>query len=116
MSAGKKALRENNLRRLRACKLCIIAAKDTEAEAFVEELSLTRRIEGEDVDDIARGHFFDLGEFDVGGKKLQYYVTNATRQGIQSFATQAASLFSLLKPKLAVHIGACAAIANHGIV
>ncbi|CAI6099603.1 unnamed protein product [Clonostachys chloroleuca] len=43
------------------------------------------------------------------------FVKFPSRQGIQTFAIEAATLFSILKPKYAVHVGVCAAISSQNI-
>jgi hypothetical protein len=110
-----KQLRARNLAILRECKLCIIAAKPQEAAVLVDELALTNRIDGNAVHQIAAGHQFYLGLFDGRQGQIPYFVTYGTRQGIQTFATQAATLFSLLQPQYALHVGVCAAIKDQGI-
>ena len=42
--------------------------------------------------------------------ELPYYITAASRHGIQSFAVEAAVLFSILQPEYAIHAGTCAAL------
>ncbi|KAF3400911.1 hypothetical protein DPV78_005758 [Talaromyces pinophilus] len=46
---------------------------------------------------------------------VKNYITSYTRQGIQSFATQSAALFSILRPEYALHVGVCAAISGQNI-
>ncbi|EXK76430.1 hypothetical protein FOQG_18827 [Fusarium oxysporum f. sp. raphani 54005] len=46
---------------------------------------------------------------------MPYYVTSSSRQGIQTFGVEAATLFSVLKPRYALHVGVCAAISGQNI-
>lgn len=104
----------SNLRTLQSCKLCIICAKSAEAAIVKNSFCLGTKISGTDVAELPEGCRkldFYLGSFKLNkGGSLLYYVTSTSRQGIQSFASQAAILFSILKPKYAVHVGVCAAI------
>lgn len=109
-------LRKRNTETLRSCQLCIICARAQEADAVVERLALNTAIEGRLVDDTTKGQMFHIGTFSgMDGKEIPFYVTNTTRQGLQSFATQASSLFTLLKPDYAIHVGVCAAITGKNI-
>ncbi|KAK4139141.1 nucleoside phosphorylase domain-containing protein [Dichotomopilus funicola] len=103
---------------LRACRLCIICAKPREANTLVESyhLGLGTKISGDHVDGIPERHDFHVGEFELkDGSKVSYYVTNTSRQGIQTFAMESATLFSILKPEFAIHVGVCAAISDQNI-
>lgn len=105
---------ESNLKTLQSCKLCIICAKAAEAEIVRQHFCTRTKISGMDVACLpigcARLDFY-VGSFALTkGGSLSYYVTSTSRQGIQSFASQTAILFSILKPKFAVHVGVCAAI------
>jgi len=111
-------LRSANLQTLRSCRLCIICAKSTEAINIKDTLNLRTKISGRDVADLppgARGHDFWLGNFSLKGKcNLSYYITSMSRQGIQSCATETASLFTILRPTYALLVGTCAAIKGQG--
>jgi hypothetical protein len=103
-----------NLRELRAVPLCIITAKREEAELLQKALGPSTHILGHDVAFVENHHDFWKGKVELrDGKYMDYYVTHCTRQGIQTFAVEAAALFSILKPKFAIHAGVCAAIADN---
>ncbi|KFZ24679.1 hypothetical protein V502_00842 [Pseudogymnoascus sp. VKM F-4520 (FW-2644)] len=107
-----------NLKTLKSCQLCIICAKSTEAIVVKEKLFLDQKISGRYVAELPPGSIgqeFYLGSFTLNdGNRLSYYVTNTSRQSIQSFATQASALFTVLKPTYAIHVGVCAAISGKG--
>jgi hypothetical protein len=110
-------LQINNLRTLQSCKLVIICAKSAEAVIVKDELHLGTHIPGTDVAELPPGatHDFWLGSLPLRERgSLSYYVTSTSRQGIQSFALEAATLFSILKPTYAIHVGVCAALKDKG--
>ncbi|KPI43114.1 uncharacterized protein AB675_1807 [Cyphellophora attinorum] len=112
-------LQINNLRTLRSCKLCVICAKSDEAEVVKDRWAIRTRIAGADVAELPKAfasHDFYTSTFELdeanekNDRKLSYYLTYTSRQGIQSFAAEAASLFTVLKPTYAVMVGCCAAL------
>ncbi|KAI1388494.1 uncharacterized protein F4822DRAFT_429113 [Hypoxylon trugodes] len=111
-------LQFTNLQTLRSCRLCIVCAKSTEAIQIKDNLHLHTKIAGRDVADLppgARGHDFWLGNFSLHGKSnLSYYVMSLSRQGIQSRATEAAALFTILRPAYSLLVGTCAALGGQG--
>jgi hypothetical protein len=111
-------LQISNLRTLRSCGLCIICAKSDEAEVVKKKWFLKNQIAGRDVAELSsefKGHEFFTGTFKLDtGKALSFYLTYTSRQGIQSFAAEAAVLFTILKPTYAVLVGTCAAISDKG--
>lgn len=112
--------RRFNLQQLQDRKLCIICAKSDEANIVKDQLGAMTKIEGHLVDRITQargepGHDFYLGALSSENDDIPYYITSTTRQGIQSFGVQTAALFTILKPRYAVHVGVCAAIAKEHI-
>lgn len=100
----------SNLRLLKSYPLCIICAKPSEAQTIAREMGATRRIHAIDIEEIHNGHTFYLGEMPIfgQGKPLEYYITSSLRQGVMNFATHAGILFSILRPRFAIHAGVCA--------
>ena len=109
-ASSTKQLKLENLATLQSCRLCIICAKTTEAAIVKEQLEPGQTIPGRLVEGIPAGHDFDLGVIKTKAGELPYYITAVSRQGIQSFAVEAAVLFSVLKPEHAIHTGVCAAL------
>lgn len=73
-------------------------------------------INGATVDGVNNRHTFYLGQIDLlNDKKLEYYITSSLRQGLMHFATHAAIIFQVLRPKVAVHAGVCAGNAAKGV-
>jgi hypothetical protein len=98
-----------NLRNLTNRPLCIICGRPGEAEEIAKALGIfDSKIQGDSVDQVADGHVFYTGSFEIKGGFLDYYVTSSLRQAIQSFTVNAAVLFSILKPRFAIHAGICA--------
>jgi 16S rRNA U1498 N3-methylase RsmE len=104
------------LRELRAIPLCIITAKQEEAELIQRYMKALRRISGDEVAYVDPQHTFWKGTIELKeNKEIEFYVTHCTRQAIQTFAVEATSLLGLLKPKYAIHAGVCASLdANIG--
>lgn len=111
----RQRLWTKNLEVLRACRLCIICAKAEEAIAVKNQLGAKLMITSELIDCVGPGYQFYLGLLKTKKDDLSYYITSCTRQGIQSFATQSAALFSILGPEYALHVGVCAAISGQNI-
>ena len=109
-ASSLKQIRLKNLAILQSYRLCIICAKTTEAEIVKKQLKATQTIPGHLVKGIASGHDFSLGVIKTKDGELPYYITAVSRQGIQSFAVEAAVLFSVLQPEYAIHAGTCAAL------
>jgi hypothetical protein len=105
-----KQVKLKNLATLQSCRLCIICAKTTEAEIVKNQLGTTQTIPGHLVDGVAPGHDFYLGVFKTDHGEIPYYITATSRQGIQTFAVEVATLFSILRPEYAIHTGVCAAL------
>jgi hypothetical protein len=99
-----------NLRLLKSYPLCIICARPAEAQTIANEMGAIQRIQGIDVEEVHNGHTFYLGEMPISGqdKPLSYYITSSLRQGMMNFATHAGILFSILRPRFAIHAGVCA--------
>lgn len=112
-----ETLRLKNLGALVACQLCIICAKPREAITLAREFNLETIISSDLVDGISQGQRLDfhIGSFTLGNSSIPYYVTSTSRQGIQTFGIEAATLFSILKPRYALHVGVCAAISGQNI-
>lgn len=110
----------SKLRLLKSRPLCIICAKPEELKIIAETLEISKdHISGYDIPEINNGHDFYLGTFrissDDGDRDLEFYVTSALRQSIQTFAVHAGALFHVLRPQFAVHAGVCAGYAAKGI-
>lgn len=110
VALSTKQQKVDNLTLLQSRRLCIICAKSTEAEIVRTQFQTTQKIPGHLVHGIAPGHDFHLGVMRTDAGELPYYITAASRQGIQGFAVEAAVLFSILQPEYAVHAGTCAAL------
>ncbi|KAF4427461.1 Phosphorylase superfamily protein, partial [Fusarium austroafricanum] len=112
-----QAFRLRNLETLQACPLCIICAKPREAITLAREFNLETKISSDLVDGIPDGQRLDfhIGSFTLDNSSIPYYVTSPSRQGIQTFGIEAATLFSILKPRYALHVGVCAAISGKNI-
>ncbi|KAF1962461.1 purine and uridine phosphorylase [Byssothecium circinans] len=98
------------LRLLRNRPLCIICGRPGEAEEIARTLGIEKnRITGDEVMKVNNAYTFYTGSFTLdSGEKLEYYVTSSLRQGIQSFTVCASVLFSILRPRFAIHAGVCA--------
>ncbi|KAH8693402.1 nucleoside phosphorylase domain-containing protein [Phaeosphaeriaceae sp. PMI808] len=98
------------LRLLRNRPLCIICGRPGEADEIAETLGIkNNRITGDEVMKVNNGYTFYTGSFTLkSGEELEYYVTSSLRQGIQSFTVCASVLFSILRPRFAIHAGVCA--------
>jgi hypothetical protein len=114
-------LQLNNFRTLKSCRLCVICAKSDEAELIRTRWQLASSIHGRDVANLPKvfqGREFFPGTFELdrpnedNDRTLSFYLTYTSRQGIQSFASEAAALFTVLKPTYAVLVGCCAALAG----
>jgi hypothetical protein len=107
---------KSKLRLLRSRPLCIICAKPEEVQVFARNLQIQNdHISSADIPELGDGYDFFLGTFriiskkkDVEARNLEYYLTSPVRQGIQTFAIQAGTLFHILRPRFAVHAGVCA--------
>lgn len=109
--------RLRNLETLQTCPLCIICAKPREAITLARGFNLETKISSDLVDGIPDGQRLDfhIGSFTLDNSSIPYYVTSPSRQGIQTFRIEAATLFSILKPRYALHVGVCAAISGKDI-
>jgi hypothetical protein len=102
MSSTKKS--DTKLRLLRRRPFFIICAKPSEADIIVERLQVEdHKLLGREIAEINNDQVFYLGSFNLKEKKLDYYITSAWRQGLQSFLIQASILFQILRPRYTVH-------------
>jgi len=113
---------KSKLALLKARPLCIICAKPEEVGGIAFKLGIAdEHISSTDIREIRDGHDFYLGTFKIVDEKgekeryLEYYLTSPTRQGIQTFAIQACSLFHVIRPQFVIHAGVCAGYGKEGI-
>lgn len=107
---------ETPLRRLRSCPLAIICGKPEEIPAIAKKLDASDVIHGASVDGVNNGHIFYLGKIQFKGEKiLRFYVTSSLKQGLVHFSIHASALFSILRPRYAIHAGVCAGNQRQGI-
>lgn len=109
------AQQHENLRRLRSIPLAIVCGREREARQISDSLRLSSRdfLRGDDVAEVYNGHIFRLGKMRLkSGDQLSFYITSNPNQGLQSFGTRIAILFSILRPVYAIHAGVCAGLAG----
>ncbi len=107
---------ETPLRRLRSCPLAIICGKPEEIPIIAKRLQAVETISGVSVQGINKSHSFQLGKIKFeGGKVLKFYVTSSLKQGLMYFSISVGALFSILRPRFAIHAGVCAGNKAAGI-
>lgn len=90
---------------LKKAPLCIVCGRDSEARLIAKILGL--KSFGR-VARVNESFEFYTGKIEIKVHRVSCYVTSSLDQGIQSFSTSVTALFSILKPKYAIHAGTCA--------
>jgi hypothetical protein len=101
---------EDLLTKIRNCPLCLLCGSTEEAAALASQLGIEKTEWRTDVI-IKRGydHVFYFGSFEKAEKKLDYYLASSA-SAKRSFPVQTTLLFHVLRPQLALLVGACSAL------